>query len=359
MMRPAAPSFASSPSHQTVEPRHPVDEDRPQRQPPSGCGKGQEQPARTRVLQQKGADEPATHEDDHGHDVVPLGRNLIQPQLHRPVMDDEGPDHDLGADIEELCHHSLHVPLVAEEAAQSGSDVEGAIFLTVRRHSDDGDRGEYHGDHENDADVGSPHDRQILCREGGQLRRPHRAPLRRGGRIESGENELLGDEHPHERAHGVERLGQVQAPRGGLLGPHGQDVGVGTGLEKGESACESEVGHEEWPEHGHHAARNEEERPRGVESQSHQDPGLVRVALDEQGRRECHGEVAAIEGELHQGSLEIAHLENAGERLHHGVGDVVCESPQREQERDQDEGEKQTSRNDLPGLLRLLHIRTP
>ena len=43
--------------------------------------------------------------------------------------------------------------------------------------------------------------------------------------------------------------------------------------------------------------------------------GTEITALDEDGRGKCHRKVAAVEGELHQRALEVAHEEDLRERL--------------------------------------------
>ena len=132
-------------------------------------------------------------------------------------------------------------------------------------------------------------------------------------------------------------IATVQPPGGGGRVAHREDVRVRAGLQEAEAAGEDEVGDQERPIGTRGPGRDEQERARRVQAQAHQDAALVREAPDEDGGREGHRKVPAVEGDLREGALCYAHPEDLGERLHHRVRDVVRKAPQREARGDQNE----------------------
>ena len=92
-----------------------------------------------------------------------------------------------------------------------------------------------------------------------------------------------------------------------------------------------------------------------IQSTAFWNAAFVGEAADEDGGREGHGEIPAVEGHLREGALRNAHPEDLRERLHHRVGDVVRESPQGEAGSDEDEGEQVIHPFVLEETLFLFH----
>ena len=216
------------------------------------------------------------------------------------------------------------------------SDVVGLVVIV--RHPGEADQ-------EEQCDDDQP-DHQIRLDQNGEIRIPDRDKFRfrQGGalrgvkRIHLRLDEVHGHIHADQGAHRIEGLGKVQTPRRGLLGAHGKNVGIGARFEEGEPAGQNEIGDEERVVAARHFRRKEEKRAKGIQRKSQQNAGLVGVFPDEHCRGKRHGEISAVEGDLHQGSVGYAHSENFRKRLDHRVGDVVGESPECEARGDQNEG---------------------
>ena len=65
-----------------------------------------------------------------------------------------------------------------------------------------------------------------------------------------------------------------------------------------------------------------------IQSETQQDPGLIRIFPDKHGCRKSHREITSVEGHLYQGTVGHTHPEYLRESLDHRIGDVVGKSPQ-------------------------------
>lgn len=140
------------------------------------------------------------------------------------------------------------------------------------------------------------------------------------------------EQYAADGAEGVERLGDVETARGCLGGAHGEDVGVGGGLEDGAAAGHHVDGKEEEGIGCGLARGIEQHGAGGVEGQAEQDAALVAEPADEEGRRKGEAEVCPVEGELHEGGLQVGHRHDAPERSQQRVVHVVRDSPEKEEE---------------------------
>ena len=346
---------------EAVQAGHAREEDDPEGEQDAAESEAVEHLPRLEVLHEVSADKPATAEEDHGGDVVLLREHfridLTHPALHEDtgaVLDDEGPAHDLHAHVEELRDHAFPVAGDAHQILQRRPDSAGVLFLDLghsgqhddeeHHHDDDAD---YHVGFDQDAQVRLAHCREFFVGEGGPGGGVHRVQARL--------DEVHRYEHPAQGADGIERLGEVEAPGGRGRVAHREDVRIGAGLQETEPAGKDEVGDEERPVGAGGTGRDEQERPGGVQPEPHQDAALVGEAADEDGGGKRHREVAAVEGHLGEGALRDAHPEDLGERLHHRVGDIVGETPQREARGDEDEGEQVVHSLILEKTLFLFH----
>jgi hypothetical protein len=158
--------------------------------------------------------------------------------------------------------------------------------------------------------------------------RDHLAAAVFGGAVEIDEDDHAGHEHPDDGAHGVEGLGEVEAAGRGALVAHREDIGIGRGFQEGQPAGHDEIGEQEGVEVERPAGGNKEQASAGVEGEAQQNAAFVGEFLDEDGRRNGHERVAAVEGALHERTLEVGQQQDVLERRHHRIGDVVGESPE-------------------------------
>ena len=214
------------------------------------------------------------------------------------------------------------------------------VLVAVLRHLGEQDDEEHGHDDQSDGQIGRDEHREVGFLHGVELGSAEVGALGRRHRIEACLDEVHGHIHADDGAAGIEALGHVQAPRGGLLGAHRQDVGIAGGLEERESAGHDEIGDEEASVDAHHLGREEEQRARGIEPEAHQHTRLIAELADEHGGGEGHAEIASVEGHLYECPFGDAHAENLRECLHHRVRDVVGKAPEREAEGYQDEGDE-------------------
>ena len=254
------------------------------------------------------------------------------------VLDDEGPTHDLGAHIEELCHHAVPVLSDGKHVADGLSDADHLARVAQTRHAREAEEQQDDQDCRADEEIGRDEDGQVVGLHG--LERGVGERRARGGvhRIEACLDEVHGHIHAQERADGVERLRQIEPAGGRFLGSHLQDVRVCARFEERQAARKDEVSQQERVVAAACLGRMEQQRAGCIERQAQHDARLVGVSADEDGCRQRHGEVAAVESQLDEGAVGDAHAENLGESFHHGVGDVVGKAPQGETSSDEDEG---------------------
>ena len=219
------------------------------------------------------------------------------------------------------------------------------VLVAVLRHLGEQNDDEHGHDDQSDSQIGRDEHREVGFLHRVELFTGEVCTLCRRHRIKPRLDEIHGHIHADDGAAGIEALGHVQAPRGGLLASHREDVGVAGGLEERESAGHDEIGDEETAIHAHHLRGEEEQRARGIKPEAHQHARLVRELADEHRGGEGHAEIAAVEGHLHQRTFGDAHAENLGESLHHRVRDVVGKAPKREAEGHEDEGDEIAGRD--------------
>ena len=301
------------------------------------------------ILHEHGGDEAAAEEEHHCHDVVGLGRGLVDAEVVG-VLDNEGPDHNLRGHVEELGEHAFAVDTVVPEVAKGllcGMGDAGGLLLFAARfgHARQGDDDEHRHYHEADDHVGVADHRKVVYADVGLLGiGEHREDDASGGIApvgpELGKHHEGGDCHAAKGPHGVEGLGQIEPAGGGHPAAERKDVWVGSGFQEGEPEGEDVETDAEEGEALPRCRRDEEEGAHGVESESKEDGALIGVAADEEGCRDGHREVAAIEGELDERSLGGGDFHHGLESRHHRVGDVVGEAPERKEARDEDEWEE-------------------
>ena len=301
------------------------------------------------VAHDVGAEEAAEQVHRHGDDVVHLCGGLVDAEVVG-VLDDVGPHHDLGADVADLCEDSLAVDGVVPEVGEGLLDgvglACGLLLLALGlRHLGQGDDGEDGDDDESDGDVGIADDGEVVQSDVGLLSfGEEREDDLSGGVALVGEQVRQHDEgchsHAAERADGIECLCQVQSAGRGLFVAERKDERIGGRLEKCESERQDIERDAEERELLPFGCRDEEEGSDGIECQAEQDAALVGIFADEQGGRNRHRGISAVEGELDERGFRHGDFHDGLEGCHHRVGDVVGESPQGEQRRDEYEREE-------------------
>lgn len=328
----------SADGHEAPESHTAVDEDDAQKQHVGCQGEDGQQLAGADVFQEIGAYEAAHGKEHEGRDVVMrrrlqglgFGQALQVVEDVLAVIHDVGPAHRLRAHIEELGDDSLAVVSDGENFAQRRSEPLAAARVAALRHLREIDGDEQHDDDQSDVDIGLYEDGEVVGLHGLELGRvPGHEPAAHlvAGRVEAARDIGQGHESARDGPDGVERLRQVQAPRGRGVAAHAVDIGVATGFKKRQAAGHHEISQQEGGKQSRCLGGYEGQCTDGVEQQSHHHARLERVALDEQGGREGHHEIAQIERHLYEGALELADLEDAGERTDHRVGHVVGEAP--------------------------------
>lgn len=146
--------------------------------------------------------------------------------------------------------------------------------------------------------------------------------------------------HAAQGPHGVEGLGQIEPAGGCFPAAERKDVGVGRRLQESQAEGEDVETDAEEGEALPRCRRDEEEGAHGVEPKSQQDGALIGVAANEEGCRNGHSEIAAVEGELDERGLGGGDFHYGLEGRHHGIGDIVGEAPEREEARDEDKGDE-------------------
>ena len=287
------------------------------------------------VTQHKGTDKAATAENHHRYDVVCLRQYFCIEFGHAfchedscTVLDYECPAHNLCTYIEELGNDTFAITLHAEDTLQSRKEVDFLRLVTVLRHLGEVDYQEHHCNHQTDNQIRTNQYAEVGLLQGFELFTREQGAFVRFHRVELGLDEVHRYIHTEQGAHRIERLGEIQSAGSCCFIAHREDVWVRTGFEERETASQDKVGEEERIVFACHLGREEEQCADGVHTQSHQDTCLIGILADEHGSRKGHGEIATIEGNLHQSTIRHTHAEDFGERLHHRVGDVVGESPQ-------------------------------
>lgn len=125
------------------------------------------------VLHEHGGDEAAAEEEHHRHDIVGLGRGLVDAEVVG-VLDNEGPHHNLSGHIEELGEHAFAVDAVVPEVAEGllcGMGDAGGLLLFAAGfgHAGKGDDYEHSHYHEAYDDVGVANHRQVVHADVGLL----------------------------------------------------------------------------------------------------------------------------------------------------------------------------------------------
>ena len=141
-------------------------------------------------------------------------------------------------------------------------------------------------------------------------------------------------EDPAQTVEGLREIDALFAVFG--VAEHG-DIGVGRGLEEGESATDDEEAAEEEGEGHNLRAGNEEQRPNAVEDKAEQHAGTVAVAANEGAGRQRHEEISAVDHGLDVGRLGFAEVQRVLEVLVQHIENAVGESPQKEECGDQKE----------------------
>ena len=170
-------------------------------------------------LHDVGAHEAAGQRQRHGQDVPALGGSLVDAEVVG-ILDDEGPHHDLGGDIEHLSQHAIAVSAVVPEAGEGGAGGGLCVVLSFQGgHLGEGDDDEHHEDDESDGDIRVADDGEVVQADVGLLGLGEGAEDDLSGGValvgkEVRQHDERGNGHAAERAYGVEGLCQVQAAGG-------------------------------------------------------------------------------------------------------------------------------------------------
>ena len=331
-------------SHEAVESAHADDENRAQRGERRSDAEAGKQHVRIDVLHQEGADEAAAQEHRHGDDVVVLGGGFVDAEIVG-VLYDERPDHDLRGDVEHLRQYAFAVDFVFPEAGEGLAHLTGrAVFPTGGlRHFLQRDDDEHYQYDDADSHVGVANDGEVVQPDFGFLGFGKGVEENLSGgvasvRPKSRQHDERGDRHARERAHGIERLRHVEPAGRTLFRAEREYEGVGGRFEERQSECQNIQREAEKGKLLIGSGGNKQKRSDGIEGKPEQDTAFITVPANEKRGRHCHGGVAAVECELHHGGFCGREFHDGLESGDHGVGDVVGESPQGKQRRDEDKG---------------------
>ena len=205
--------------NQAVKSRHAVDEDCAQCRTRRTHTEARQQQSAIKVTHQERRNKTCRKEEAHGHDVVVLGRCLAHAQT-LGILDDEGPDHNLRCDVEDLRQHALAIDRIVPQTAQGF--LGRYLFMTARCvwHLGQCDDNQNHQHNDADTDVWVADDGEVVHTNVGLLRIAQRvkedfsriaatvAPKVR-------QHNLARHRHAAQGTHRVERLRQVQTARRG------------------------------------------------------------------------------------------------------------------------------------------------
>ena len=160
------------------------------------------------------------------------------------------------------------------------------------------------------------------------------------------ENKNAGDRHAGQRADRVKGLREIQSACRRLGWSHREDVRIRRGFEEGQAESQDVERDQKQIKARHVRRRNADHGTGGIEGQADNDAGPVGKPADKQGGGDGHCAVAAVEGHLHPAALRVVDDKDILERRHERVRDIVGESPQGEETRDQNEGKEELARDD-------------
>jgi hypothetical protein len=193
-------------------------------------------------------------------------------------------------------------------------------------------------DEDAEREIGSLHGQRFALVEGCKFGRCHRRACGRV-RLVAREDQLAAEHDAGDRAERVERLCEIQpAFRPRRIAERG-DQGVGRCLEKRQPAGDDEERAEEEAVGPRLCRRVEEERAHAIEDEPGDHRGLVAKRLGEARRRKSKGEIADIEGGLHQSRLKIAEHERLLELRDQHIVEAVGEPPEEKQAGDEQQRE--------------------
>lgn len=164
--------------------------------------------------------------------------------------------------------------------------------------------------------------------------------------VGSGEEVLRGDQRAGERRDTVERLRELQSERGMFVWREDRDVRVGSDLERSQTTGDDRSADDEATEDSMRVLgvgaelgdRPEEDGAQGVQAETHDDSKFVAFTLHDLSGDRRVGKVSDTEvGDLKTGGLELGDVERVLEVLVQDVEETVCEAPEEEQSGDERE----------------------
>lgn len=167
----------------------------------------------------------------------------------------------------------------------------------------------------------------------------------KGVRVLVGEEVLGGDQWSGERGDSVERLGELQSEVGHVVGWDDRDVRVGGDFERGQTTSDDGGADDETTEDGLVGGFTgvfgdwpEEDSTKRVETQTHDDGGLVTSSLHDLSGNRREGKVTDTKvGSLKTSRLSLRDTEDRPEVTVEDIEETVCETPEEEEGSDEDE----------------------
>src|SRR5579859_973353 len=153
--------------------------------------------------------------------------------------------------------------------------------------------------------------------------------------LDARENESGSKKSDQHGSSGIERLSEVEAALGTLLGTECGHVGIRGDFENGLATSHHEKREEKESINLNRSGRDKQCCARGTDQQANQDAALVAETLHEPTGGKSGEEVSAEECGLNPGRLEIAETECFAEMLDQNVIDIDADGPEKEQARDQ------------------------
>ena len=178
-----------------------------------------------------------------------------------------------------------------------------------------------------------------------RLGRHRRTFIGRGG-MEIREDELLGEQDARQRTDRIEHLREVEPTHRSLLRPQREYIGVTRRLQDGAPARHDEDARNVEPEILRDAGRHVQKRPQNIDPQPHQHTEAVARLLHEQGRKERHNGIRAVERDLNISRRRLARHEDLLERGNEIVRHVVQHAPEREAAHERSEDGQVTTWDD-------------
>ena len=159
------------------------------------------------------------------------------------------------------------------------------------------------------------------------------------GVVRAAQDELAQEHGRNERSQSVERLGQIQPPGSRSRVAQGGDVRIGRRLQETHARSDDEEDAQVSPVLFQHGGRKEQQSAKRRQQQTEDDARLVAVSLHEHGDGDGEYEIGQPVGRLGERGLECIQFARLHQLSYHGGQQVAADGPQKEQRKDEHQGD--------------------